>query len=147
MDEKNKNLSNINLAGLTSKLLKEVISLSPEEKIALLRDLEERVGEYQRKSQRVPYPAEIDFAMNGKPVRGYITNISESGMFVSSFEKPEVGTEITMVFPPPAKSAPVKMQAKVVRTDKDGFAVEFVKKLNDSLQKYDIKIISDLFIK
>jgi hypothetical protein len=147
MDEKNKNLSNINLAGLTSKLLKEVISLSPEEKIALLRDLEERVGEYQRKSQRVPYPAEIDFAMNGKPVRGYITNISESGMFVSSFEKPEVGTEITMVFPPPAKSAPVKKQAKVVRTDKYCFAVEFVKKLNDSLQKYDIKIISDLFIK
>ncbi|MGE4519167.1 MAG: PilZ domain-containing protein [Desulfobacteraceae bacterium] len=147
MNEKNNNPSNINIAGLTSRLLKEVLALSPEEKIALLRDLEERVGDYKRKSHRVPYPAEIDFAMNGKPVRGYITNISESGMFVSSFEKPDAGAEITMVFPPPARSAPVKMQARVVRVEEDGFAVEFRKRLNESLQKYDIKMISDLFIK
>jgi hypothetical protein len=147
MNEKNNSPSNINLAGLTSRLLKEVLSLSPEEKMALLRDLEDRVGAYKRKSGRIPYPAEIDFAMKGKAVRGYITNISESGMFVTSFDKPEIGSEITMVFPPPAKSVPVKMKARVVRVDRDGFAVEFVKQLNETLQKYDIKMISDLIIK
>ncbi|MCB9480914.1 MAG: PilZ domain-containing protein [Desulfobacteraceae bacterium] len=147
MNEKNSSSANINLAGLTSRLLKEVLSLSSEEKIALLRDLEERVGAYKRKSGRISYPAEIDFAMKGKPVRGFISNISESGMFVTSFEKPDEGSEITMVFPPPARTVPVKMKARVVRVEKEGFAVEFVKRLNETLQKYDIKMISDLFIK
>ncbi|MDY0133281.1 MAG: PilZ domain-containing protein [Desulforegulaceae bacterium] len=147
MNEIENSSPKINIAGLTAKLLKEVIALSTEEKMTLLNDLEKRGGLYQRSSSRKSYLSEINFAMNGKPGRGYISNISESGMFISSFEKPEPGAEITMVFPPPARKEPVRMQAKVVRIEEGGFAVQFIKRLNETLQKYDIKLISDLVIK
>ena len=142
----NKTTSRINLSELTSKLMRLVLELSTEEKIALLRDLEDRVGVYKRKSPRMPYLAEVDFAMNGKPSKGFIANISESGIYIESSEKPKEGIEITMAFPPPSRNESVKVKGRVVRTEDGGFAVEFSDKLNSSLSKYGKKIISDTII-
>lgn len=149
MTEQNndKIISNINLAELTARLMKLVIELGPEEKIALLRDLEDRVGVRKRKTGRMPYLAEIDFAMNGKPVKGYIMNISQSGLYIQCTEKPKEGVDITMTFPPPSKNESIKISGRVVRSEDDGFAVEFQSKLNESLRKFDTKIFTEMFIK
>lgn len=145
--DQNKTSSNINLSAITAKLMKCVIELSPDEKIALLRDLEERSCLYRRKSGRIPYLAEIDFAMEGRPVKGCISNISETGVYIESLEKPEKGSEITMVFPPPSKSDSVKVKGVVVRSCENGFAVEFKKDLNKTPEKHQIEVIKDIYIK
>ncbi|MGM0417368.1 MAG: PilZ domain-containing protein [Thermodesulfobacteriota bacterium] len=150
MTEKNDSsneISNINLSEVTSRLMKLILQLPPDEKVILLNDLENKTSSSRRKNDRIPYLAEIDFAMRGKAVRGYISNISESGMFVESYDKPDQGTEISMAFPPPSREESVKLKGKVVRVDDKGFAVEFENRLNETLKKYDTKIISDIFIK
>ncbi|PIE74602.1 MAG: hypothetical protein CSA18_04445 [Deltaproteobacteria bacterium] len=138
-------MKNINISEITSTLIDLVLYLEPEDKIALLKILQEKGNINKRKSDRIPYFAEIDFSINGRPSKGYISNISESGIFVQSFETPSEGETITMAFPHPERKKYVKRKGMVVRSEYEGFAIEFEEE--NLSKKYDLDIPSDLFIK
>jgi len=139
----------VNLSEVTSRLMKLIIQLSPEDKVALLRDMENRIASLRRNSERQAYIAEVDFVYNGRPSKGFIENISHTGVFILSLEKPEKGSMIVMTFIPPDGGKSVKMTGKVVRIQEEGFAIEFNEKLNKILQKYqgNINAVFDLHIK
>lgn len=132
--------SKINVAEVTSRLMKLILELDPEDKVVLLNDLEKKCEKnLNRNSRRLPYFEEVYFSMRDKLVQGFIINLSETGIFINSHDKPEMNDEITMTFSPPGKSSFLKVKGVVVRNGQDGFGVEFRDGLDYSILKDEIK--------
>jgi hypothetical protein len=61
---------------------------------------------------------------------GLIKNISQEGVYIESFLALPVGQNITVALPVTKKNATeVKVEARVVWTNNDGFGVQFYKQL------------------
>jgi hypothetical protein len=69
----------------------------------------------------------VDYVVNRKAYREFIHDISVKGVFIACTEQPEPGDTIVMAF---SWKKPIKSTGKVVRTDKDGFAVQFSEPLS-----------------
>ncbi len=64
----------------------------------------------------------VDYVVNRKAYREFIHDISASGVFIGCKEQPSPGDKIVLTF---ALKAPFKSNGTVVRTEPDGFAVQF----------------------
>jgi hypothetical protein len=74
----------------------------------------------------------VDYVVNQKAYREFIHNISSIGVFIGSSEKPKAGDKIVMTF---SWKQPIKSTGTVVRTDINGFAVQFSHPLANALQQ------------
>lgn len=144
------NVKPVNIAKVTQRLIGHILSMSAEERFALLQKLEgektlaeEAVLDLdQRRSPRISYTAEVDFVVDNIPYKGLILDISEEGARIVSCDIPPAGAEVRMAFQLPGrKNAHVCMAGLVVRDTEKDFGVHFNKGLNPSLQRYDMKIL------
>jgi hypothetical protein len=69
----------------------------------------------------------VDYVVNQKAHREFIHDISAKGVFIGSKAPPSTGDEIVLTF---AWKQHYKSRGKVVRTDSDGFAVQFTQPIS-----------------
>ncbi len=79
----------------------------------------------KRRAPRVNRLIEIDFAVDGKFFRGFINNLSETGVYVDTPEKFTVGQAITISCPAIDTGGYVKRVGLIVRLTETGIAVHF----------------------
>jgi hypothetical protein len=66
----------------------------------------------------------VDYMVNKKVYREFIHDISANGVFIGCSAPPSTGDEIVLTF---AWKEHFKSSGKVVRTDTNGFAVQFTR--------------------
>ena len=69
----------------------------------------------------------VDYVINRKAYREFIHDISPSGVFIGCKDRPSPGDKIVMTF---AWKQHFKSNGTVVRTDSDGFAVQFTQPIS-----------------
>ena len=79
----------------------------------------------KRRAPRTNRLIEIDFAVDGKFFRGFINNLSETGVYVDTPEKFAVGREITISCPDIETGGYIKRSGLIVRLTPTGIAVHF----------------------
>jgi len=109
--------------------LMELISEMPiQDRRELIKELESKYSKGKRRSVRVDYFRDVDFATKYQAYRGFIKNISDHGMLVETIGPFSVGQKLTLSFALPDSEEQVKMEGEIVRVSPEGkFAVEFDK--------------------
>lgn len=80
----------------------------------------------KRKHPRMPCSAAIEYAMQDQTYRNLSRDISTSGIFIETWEPFSIGDELTLTIPISNAQESIKVEGKVVRTEKRGMGVEFV---------------------
>lgn len=70
----------------------------------------------------------VDYVVNQKAYREFIHDISEQGAFIGCKEQPRPGDKIVLTF---SWKKNFKSNGTVVRTDDNGFAVQFAQPINN----------------
>jgi Tfp pilus assembly protein PilZ len=110
--------------------------MSPKERQTLLNELEEKFKKGNREFSRKDYKKEVDFVLNERIFRGFIQNLSASGMFIETSESFSEGQRIILTFELPEPGEHIKVSAKIVRLIPGvGFGVKFNKVIEVSPQK------------
>ena len=115
-----------NISVITARLFELIRQLPAIERQALLKQLEERHKKGKRKSPRVKYFKDVDFATEDRVFRGFIHDISAGGVLIETTEPLSVNQGITMAFQLPHTREHVKIRGKIVRIlPQGGFGVQF----------------------
>jgi hypothetical protein len=81
----------------------------------------------QRDYQRFDTPMEIDVLIGDRVLQTNMKNISASGVFIKTSKVIDVKKDVKVVFSLSGAEKPFKLEGSVVRSDKNGLAVEFKK--------------------
>lgn len=87
----------------------------------------------KRDDPRIEYSGHIFFITKDGFYEGELTNYSEYGLFIRTADILPVGSVITIALP--YLDGHVKRQGQVVRTNENGFGVEFFKEDHEPFQK------------
>ena len=124
-----------NIPVITARLFELILQMPVIDRQNLLRNLEEEQKRSKRKAPREKYFKDIDFATTDRAFRGFIYDISASGVMIKSSETVSLGQEVTLAFEPPHAEKHLKIKGKIVRIiPNGGFGVEFYK-IIDSLTR------------
>lgn len=125
-----------NIPVITSRLVDLILKMSAKERQDLLNELEEKYKKGNREFSRKDYKKEVDFVLNERIFRGFIQNLSSSGMFIETSESFSEGERITLTFELPVPGEHIKVSGKIVRLISGvGFGVKFNKIIEVSPQK------------
>ena len=85
-------------------------------------------GEFRRRYERKSYNSDVVFSLEGFAFAGTLKDISMGGAFVLTLSVNQVqkGDVITISIPFTSGQKNVKRKARVLWTNGDGFAVEFL---------------------
>ena len=118
-----------------AKLMEIIVTMSDEQKAAMLNLAENLVkGDrrfFVRKSCRVP----VDFATSDRTHKGHIKNISLHGLFIEAQAPVVIGEMILMMFKLKQDSEVVKLRGEVAHATRLGIGVEFTEKGPDFDEK------------
>ena len=121
-----------NIPVITARLFELILQMSTIDRQNLLSELEEKFQKGKRKAPRKKYFKDVDFATADRAFRGFINDISASGVMIQTGESMSVGQEVTLAFELPHTEKHVKIKGKIVRVTPDGsFGVEFYKAFED----------------
>jgi hypothetical protein len=112
--------------------------LLENEQKTLLQLLEDWQRPERRRLQRKLYSLPVDFADGNRAFSGFVRDINGRGVRIEPSGLFHVGQGITLSFPFPGLSKPIKTQGEIVWTDKQGFGVELAmpnKYLEEYVQK------------
>ena len=124
-----------NISVITARLFELILQMPTIERQVLLEELEEKQKKGKRKSPREKYFKDVDFATKDRVFRGFIHDISASGVWIEASETLSAGQEITLAFELPNTNEHVKIKGKIARVNPNGgFGVEFDNTI-DSLNK------------
>ena len=136
MDDSRKQSNKPNISVITTRLVDLILKMSAKERQTLLNELEEKYKKGNREFSRKDYKKEVDFVLNERIFRGFIQNLSASGMFIETSESFSEGQRITLTFELPEPGEHIKVSGKIVRLISDiGFGVKFNKVIEVSPQK------------
>ncbi len=136
MDDSRKQSNKPNISVITTRLVDLILKMSAKERQTLLNELEEKYKKGNREFSRKDYKKEVDFVLNERMFRGFIQNLSASGMFIETSESFSEGQRITLTFELPEPGEHIKVSGKIVRLIPDiGFGVKFNKVIAVSPQK------------
>jgi hypothetical protein len=110
---------------VTSKLI-EIISKMPHtDRIKLYEKLQLKYSNKNRKYTRRDYFTVVECAVEQRLHKGYIKNISPSGLFIEMDTSKKVlsGSAITLTFSHPDSTEHVKARGKVVRVEASGIGI------------------------
>lgn len=82
-------------------------------------------GHERRQSPRLNRLIEVDFAVGGKFFRGFISNLSETGVYIDTSESFTVGQEIIISCPNIDTGGYAKRAGQIVRLGETGIGVKF----------------------
>nr|WP_321402185.1 PilZ domain-containing protein [uncultured Desulfobacter sp.] len=93
---------------------------------SMLSPLEEDVIDLEgRRFKRKMVPFEIDVLVEGRLIKTNMKDISASGVLVKAKENIEKDKKAKMVFSIPGMEKPLKLKGRVVRSTRNGIAIEF----------------------
>lgn len=119
---------------LTDRLIQAVGKLSPQRK----KMLEELLKEWERldyrEDSRIPCFLPVDFSTQDRVYQDFINNLSNGGVFIETATSLKMGQTISLIFTVPSLQKTFKIAGSIVRTEQDGIAVKFSKRLT-SYQK------------
>ena len=125
---------------ITRQLFKLVLDMSEDEQLRLLEQLEEDPLETMplktvdlngddspmRKKPRKACFLAVRFAVDGRPYRSTIIDISTVGVFIETANTFKVGKDIVLEFVLPNQPKPLKVGGKIVWSGFQGIGVKFV---------------------
>jgi Tfp pilus assembly protein PilZ len=136
MADSRKQSNKLNISVITTRLVDLILKMSAEERQTLLNELEEKHKKGNREFSRKDYKKEVDFVLNERIFRGFIQNLSASGMFIETSESFSEGQSIILTFELPEPGEHIKVFGKIVRLIPNvGFGVKFNKVIEVSSQK------------
>ena len=80
----------------------------------------------KRKYHRMPCSAPVEYAVQDQTYRNLSRDISVSGVFIETWAPFSIGDELILTIPLSNEEERVKVQGRVVRTDKQGIGIEFI---------------------
>lgn len=126
MDDDKKKTEDQELSAADAHLIELISNMPIHARQELIKELEDKYSKGKRKSVRVDYFKDVDFATQHQVYRGFIQNISDHGMLIETRGDFSTGQKITMTFVLPHSDEQVKMSGKIVRVSPEGkFAVKF----------------------
>ena len=136
MADSRKQSNKLNISVITTRLVDLILKMSAKDRQTLLNELEEKYKKGNREFSRKDYKKEVDFVLNERIFRGFIQNLSASGMFIETSESFSEGQRITLTFELPEPGEHIKVSGKIVRLIPGvGFGVKFNKVIEVSPQK------------
>lgn len=112
-------------SSVTMRLLDLIEAMSEEEQIALLAELEEKLGAGKRRAQRAAYATVVDYSVGDRFYTDYIQDLSTGGVFIQTRRPFSVGQEILLSFSLPKDDQVVKITGEVARITSRGIGVKF----------------------
>ncbi len=116
--------------------------MSDEEMRQLLKELEERQNEKQRKYSRKGLLTLIDYNVGDRSYKDFIQDISGSGVFIKTSQTFSVGQTISMTFMSPDNQKPFRINGEIIRVHTDGIGVKF--KIESRVQEAVLKTFVDM---
>ena len=116
--------------------------MSDEEMRQLLKELEERQNEKQRKYSRKGFLTLIDYNVGDRSYKDFIQDISGSGVFIKTSQTFSVGQTISMTFMSPDNQKPFRINGEIIRIHEDGIGVKF--KIENRVQEATLKSLVDM---
>jgi uncharacterized protein (TIGR02266 family) len=114
-----------NESDVTARLLELIKNMSQDERLALLKELEERLFKDKREHQRKPFFMVVDYSTDDRVYKDYIQNISAGGAFIETHMPFSVGQEVSLSFPLPNYQKYIRIAGEVVRISPQGIGVKF----------------------
>jgi len=132
MADSSKGSDDPNISVITTRLVDIILAMSLEERKTLLKELEEKYFEGDRKYPRKDYLKEVDFVLNERAFKGFIHDISAGGVLIESSESFTAGQMITLTFELPDSDEHIKISGKIARILPNiGFGVKFNKVIEE----------------
>lgn len=123
---------------LLERLFRLIESMPEQEQRLLLRELETRVmNREKRKHRRKPVFMMVDYAVEERPYTDFIQDLSLGGVFIETCLSVPIGDEVVVTFPHEGHDKGIDIHGQVVRASPQGIGVGF-KPLN-SLQEQVIQ--------
>jgi Tfp pilus assembly protein PilZ len=116
--------------------------MSDEEMRQLLKELEERQNEKQRKYSRKGFLTLIDYNVGDRSYKDFIQDISGSGVFIKTSQTFSVGQTISMTFMSPDNQKPFRINGEIIHIHEDGIGVKF--KIESRVQEAVLKTLVDM---
>ena len=116
--------------------------MSDEEMRQLLKELEERQNEKQRKYSRKGFLTLIDYNVGDRSYKDFIQDISGSGIFIKTSQTFSVGQTISMTFMSPDNQKPFRINGEIIHIHEDGIGVKF--KIESRVQEAVLKTLVDM---
>lgn len=136
MADSRKQPGKLNISVITTRLVDLILKMSAKERQTLLNELEEKYKKGNREFSRKDYKKEVDFVLNERIFKGFIQNLSASGMFIETSESFSEGQIITLTFDLPEPGEHIKVSGKIARLIPGvGFGVKFNKVIEISPTK------------
>ncbi|MFO7964503.1 MAG: PilZ domain-containing protein [Desulfobacterales bacterium] len=132
-------LSRLGAEKLPSILYQLIVDLPEFKRADLLNDLNERVMG-KRSHQRKKVTMATDYVIDKRAYRSFITDISESGVFIQNPGPLKVGDNIVQNLSLSDRQIPFKFNGEVVRVGKDGVGVKF-----RNLSQYQRDVLRSIF--
>jgi hypothetical protein len=127
------------IAEITSRLIKLILNMPPEERARTLQEIEARQAQGKRRSVRETYFVDVNYATKERVYKGFIQNISPEGVYVETREPVVVGQKITLAFPLPHSLEHAKVGGEIVRSDANGFGVKFDAAIQELLENGQVR--------
>ncbi len=119
-----------NKPGLTERLISLINNLSDDKKEQLLEILLEWQRREQRQDERIPCLIAVDYSTSERFYRDFIQDLSNGGVFIETREPFQIGQNLSLTFSIPKTRSNFKISGKIVRSEANGIAVKFDKKLS-----------------
>ena len=113
---------------IAARLIDLICDMSVAQQLKLLNQLDKKQYKGGRSDYRRSRKIAVDYEVNDKVHKDFIYDISAAGVFIETQTPPSAGEKIKLTFSIANHKKPVTITGKIVRTDPDGFAVDFRRK-------------------
>ncbi len=114
---------------LTERLVKAVSMLSIERK----KMLDELIKEWERLDYREDFRIScflaVDYSTKDRLYQDFVNNLSRGGVFIETSAPFQMGQTVSLTISVPFLDKTLKVAGTIVRTERNGIGVQFVKKL------------------
>ena len=113
---------------IAARLIDLICDMSVTQQLELLKQLDKKQYKGGRSDYRRNRKIAVDYKVNDTVQKDFIQDISAAGVFIETHTPPSAGEKIKLSFSIADTKKPVTITGKIVRTDPDGFAVDFRRK-------------------
>ena len=113
---------------IAARLIDLICEMSVAQQIKLLKQLDKKQYKGGRSDYRRNRKIAVDYEVNEEAHKDFIHDISAAGVFIETQSPSSAGEKITLTFSIANHKKPVTITGKIVRSDPDGFAVDFRQK-------------------
>lgn len=110
---------------IAARLIDLICDMSVAQQLELLKKLDKKQYKGGRSDYRRSRKIAVDYEVNETVQQDFIHDISAAGVFIETQTPPSAGEKIKLTFSIANHKKPVTITGKIVRTDPDGFAVDF----------------------